>query len=73
MINKRLLKKEYEHIRDNGPVSTEWTTETPARAKRFVFLRKIGAIVRDKDDKRDHSPYCVYICDDEAFKEGVEG
>jgi len=62
-INQRLLKKEFDQIEKCGGATIFWVTETNARAKRIMYLEKIGAIVRETDNPRDAYPNMVYSTD----------
>jgi hypothetical protein len=60
MLNKKLLLKEFELIKKNRVVSIFWIIKTNARAKRIMYLEKIGAIVRQRQARADAYPNCVF-------------
>jgi len=63
-MNKNLLKKEFEYIKEYGSVSIFWINYTQARAERIDYLIKIGAIIRKMDSERDQYPWCVFDADE---------
>jgi len=67
-INKKLLRKELDYIKaKGGVVSIHWITETYPRVDRIDYLEKLGAITRDRTDKRDSFfPTCVFKIDEEV-------
>jgi hypothetical protein len=60
MQNINLLRKDLSQIKEFGIVSIFWITDTNARARRVAWLENHGFIVRNRNDKRDAFPYCVF-------------
>ena len=66
-MNKKLLRKEFDAIRNARIVSIFWITETNARAERISHLEKIGAIVRKREALEDAYPNCVFEVDEKKL------
>lgn len=60
MLNKKLLLEEFRSIKRSRVVSIFWITKTNYRAKRIMYLEKIGAIVRQRQARADAYPNCVF-------------
>ena len=60
MQNINLLRKDLSQIKEFGIVSIFWIADTNARARRITWLENHGFIVRNRKDKRDQFPYCVF-------------
>jgi hypothetical protein len=64
---EKIDKETLDYIREHKGASIFWITDTQYRAASVTRLEETGKIIRQKDNKYDLYPWCVFTINEELI------